>query len=129
MTRKSAAAAAAAGVTVLVGAGVLTGSVASARPEPIHVGVTSTRVCGGVLEVYYNTEVLQGREWMIRLDDGATALQLRDVAGRWRPVASKSGGEGARRFPWAGGYDAARIVHTPDGITSTGVPIDGRCSA
>lgn len=122
---------------LLVVATMLAGP-AEARPRPVeHVGVTFARTCSGVLEVGFGLEVLHGRAWTWRQDDGTAVVELHHLGsaagpgGHWEayPARSGSGGEGRLRVDVVGlpYWDAVRIVH--GGVASSQRVPEDRCPA
>lgn len=123
--------------------GAVPAHLAHLPPPRLTVRVVDTWVCGGVLTVAFDAVYrTRGRPPVPRLDDGWARLELLDASGRsagpghwggsWRPVATRSGGEGRLRdesWTWEGQHGLhwrqARVVVA--GVRSRPVKIETRC--
>ncbi len=75
-----------------------------------------------VAQIFYDTEVLSGKEWLPQQDDGRVALQLHFIGngappetGLWQTVPTTPGGENVLRLSLSKGYptwDLLRVMRT-----------------
>ena len=94
---------------------------ADAHTRPVeHVAVNRVVDCRGVVAVAFSLEVLHGREWTFRQDDGAAVVELHHLGaaagpgGHWEAYPVTSGGEGHLRVDVSAGvpyYDSVRVRH------------------
>jgi len=111
-------------IASMVFVAMLAGSAApaDAHMRPVeHVAVNRVTDCRGVLAVAFSLEVLHGREWTFRQDDGAAVVEVHHLGaaagpgGHWEAYPATSGGEGHLRVDTAAGlpfWDAVRVRHS-----------------
>ena len=109
------------GSLAIVAVQVASAPAADAHTRPVeHVSVNRVTNCMGVLSVAFSLEVLRGRQWTFRQDDGGAVVEVHHLGsgagpgGHWEAYRTTSGGEGHLRVDTSAGipyWDSVRVRH------------------